>query len=291
MSFLVWVFVKLERNYSANSEIDIVLQAPAGLIMNKDRLTNVPISCSGTGFNILSFSWSKKEPIHIKLPQRFGKFSVDNDLLNKLIADQTDFEFQIEVNSIGRIETFLDSLVRVKKPVLSRLRVHPEYGYIIIKPISFKPDSVWVEGPKIVLDTMLFISTSDTLITDLRKNKIAKVSIESEYTVSPKTVEFQVEIGQLTEREITIPIAGFYQKAIISDSLIFLPDSLSLTLSLPIELYDTPLREIIDLKIQSDMDSLRINNKSAVSIIPKSELIEIVKINPDSVEVFEFELD
>ena len=154
LAFLVWIPVKLEKDYSAQGKLDIHFVAPKGYVLSEKRLSDVSVNYFGNGFEILKFKLFHKGQMDITLPDRQGDFIFRNDQLNALIREQSNTEVDIVANTLEEIRLFSDLQTEKLVPVVSALKFEAKPGYFIQGDVAFIPDSVRIKGPKKIIDSM-----------------------------------------------------------------------------------------------------------------------------------------
>lgn len=96
-----------------------------------------------------------------------------------------------------------------------KIAVHPVLDYSlkrqhILNRVITIPDSIWVSGPALVIDTLQYVTTYPLQIKNVNKNLKRKLELVPvpECTFAEESVEVQLEVEQFTESRKTIPITA-----------------------------------------------------------------------------------
>ena len=133
------------------------------------------------------------------------------------------FDSDVVVEAITpNMVSFLYDVQSLKKiPVV--VRVTPEFalGYDLLNGLKSKPDSVTVVGPKVLLDSISNVFTSNLLLTDVKKDIDQTVALEiiPNLNFLSKFVQVKGEVDKFTEGKLNVPV-----------SVINLPDAVSLSI-------------------------------------------------------------
>ena len=150
-----------------------------------------------------SFYHWRTNPKDLKLLNYF-----DSDVIVEAITPNT-VSFTYDVQSLKKI------------PVV--VRATPEFalGYDLLNGLKSQPDSVTVVGPKVLLDSISNVFTSNLLLTDVKKdiNQTVALEITPNLSFSNKFVQIKGEVDKFTEGKLNIPV-----------SVINLPEAISLSI-------------------------------------------------------------
>jgi len=287
LAFLVWVPVKLEKDYTAQGNLDIHFIPPMGYILSEQDLSDVSVNYFGSGFDILKFKLFHKGKIDISLPDRQGDFVFRNDQLNALIREQNETEVEIIANTLEEIRLFSDLQIQKRVPIVSAITFRAKPGYIVQGDIEFLPDSVQVKGPKKIIDTLPHISTRVKTISQLSQSLEDKILLKKTTGVqlNPEEVNFRLYVEQLTEKEMEVVLRNHLSLEHEKNTLI-VPPNARIKVSLPISQYESFSEHMLSFTLTSDslvQDSLQ--GLRALEISSALPSVQVLDFHPDSVRV------
>lgn len=225
---IIWFLNTLNQEYNTDIKLPVTYyNMPQG----KVNISNLPeefnVSVKAYGYDIMKYQL-KKNFIPSKLDIGSSKFTplLKNDtnkyyiLTNELVNQiENEFNGKMKVEYIKPDTLYFNFTdISLKKvPVTVNADITPESQYIFKEDIKIDPDSVTIEGPLAIIDTIQSVETSFFELKSLSENTIynAKIS-EIEYTeIIPSSVDLYVDIEEYTEVRFKIPI----EKMNVADSV------------------------------------------------------------------------
>ncbi len=231
-SAFLWLMNSLSRNYI--TEIDCPVEfynIPDNYVMIGEIPGEVQLQVSGRGFTLLKYTvGSIALPFNIDLQSYFSGNQ----------EDQENVHFQYYLSSKKeQFERFLNDEIKVLDVRPSTLHLHFDKLYsqkIKVKPVTnfswaeqyrqkgkllTTPDSVLVNGPKSILDTIKHIKTELIEDENIRKNKSYRANLVAprQCNLNRQKAKIDLRSEQFTENTIQVPI-----------NITNKPDSINLTI-------------------------------------------------------------
>jgi hypothetical protein len=217
---IFWFLSALNRDYTADLQYPVrYTNLPKGKVLINQLPENLTLKVTGHGYTLLKHRLSRK-----LLPIIFDvnsfilssiedtvnqKFYVLSRVAHSKITNQLSSEIEIQ-------EILPDSIIFVFSDVTSRkLAVKPvlnlefEKQFMVKGAIKSIPDSVDVEGPQSLLDTMQYAYTQLVNIAKVKETQSKTVGFEEfdQVYYSEKKVTVDIPVEQFTETSLKIPIA------------------------------------------------------------------------------------
>lgn len=231
-----WFFNALNKEHTATIAYPLEFRYDqARFISVKSLPTQVSLNITGSGWDLLRKSLGFKIlPIQIALEKPSETFKIPPASILPLAVAQIG---QTKINHVANDTLFLKIEPRKQKKL--KLAVNPrqlrfELGFGISSQIKISPDSVWIEGPKSLVESL-----SDSLVLPFPPARISQhvkteidlntdASLAATFNPASATVSFAVdELRDITKqvKVVVLPATPFRHQ--VSD------DSVRLRLRLP----------------------------------------------------------
>ena len=224
LAFIISMVAKLSNQLSQTLQLKLIpTQLSTKEILTENKPNYVYVTIKTQGFNMLKYAFKdlaieidvtklekdgsfyhwRTNPKDLKLLNYF-----DSDVIVEAITPNT-VSFTYDVQSLKKI------------PVVVRSTPEFALGYDLLNDLKSQPDSVTVVGPKVLLDSISNVFTSNLLLTDVKKDIDQSVALEitPNLSFSNKFVQIKGEVDKFTEGKLNIPV-----------SVINLPEAISLSI-------------------------------------------------------------
>lgn len=218
---IFWFLNILNRDYTTDLQYPVrYINLPNEKVLVNNLPSNLSLHVTGHGYTLLKHIVSKKP-----LPIIFDvnsfvlnllddsvnqKFYVLSRVASSKISNQLSGELEIlEIFPDSIIFVFSD-VVKKKLPVKPVLDLEFEKQFMIKGVITSTPDSVEVQGPNSVIDTMQYAYTKRTRIQKVNESITKSVFFEEydQVSYSKKRVILNIPVEQFTEAGLKIPITA-----------------------------------------------------------------------------------
>lgn len=200
----LWFFVVSDNYFEHVVNVPIYLvNRPAGWILTNPVQENAQVLFRGTGKSLLSLGYRNKHILLDLEEQSHARtFNLNIGRIKGIAINQS--LVPIRILNPDSIHIALDRYAEKKVPVKSDLQIQPMDGYVQVGTLSFKPDSITIGGPAVVVRNIQSVKTIDFSYNNLikplsRKIKLAPPST-STVVYDQNQIEFEVDIERLGER-------------------------------------------------------------------------------------------
>ena len=224
LAFVISMFAKLTNQLSQTLKLKLIpTQISKKEILTENKPNYVYVTIKTQGFNMLKYAFKDLAiEIDVAKLEKDGSFYYwhtnpkDLTLLNYFDSDVT-----VEAITPNTVSFTYDVQSLKKIPVV--VRATPEFalGYDLLNGLKSQPDSVTVVGPKVLLDSISKVFTSNLLLKDVKKdiNRTVVLEIKPNLSFSNKFVQVQGKVDKFTEGKLNVPV-----------SVINLPEDISLSI-------------------------------------------------------------
>jgi len=162
LSFLIWFFLKLSKEYETDKQIYLKYSLPPMMEFTESPPSSLVATVRGTGSQLLKiFLIQRNLSITIDLSQLPGTVVQGSELIWR-IQEQTG----LSVKNVNRnfLQFSIDSTITKKVPVALDVNLVFEKDFFETQPINWFPDSVLLAGPLKELRQVDKVQTESTKI-------------------------------------------------------------------------------------------------------------------------------
>ncbi|MFL2623337.1 MAG: hypothetical protein ACJ0P6_02405 [Flavobacteriaceae bacterium] len=224
LAFIISMVAKLSNQLSQTLQIKLI---PTKLSTKEVLIEKTPnfvyVTIKTQGFNMLKYAFNDLaiEIDVTKLEKDSSFYYWRTNPKELTLLNYFDSDVVVEAITPNMVSFLYDVQSLKKIPVV--VRVTPEFalGYDLLNGLKSKPDSVTVVGPKVLLDSISNVFTSNLLLTDVKKDIDQTVALEiiPNLNFLSKFVQVKGEVDKFTEGKLNVPV-----------SVINLPDAVSLSI-------------------------------------------------------------
>lgn len=297
LSAFFWLLKKMSDSYRTTWPVSIEVNHPPEIDLVTPIPGNITADLEGDGWDLmlaslgrsaLDVQFEKQEEGILNISKYLITKELEKQLLNKKIF--------IDKLSTEGFSLQLDSLERKKVVLLPNYSVQPADQFRLKYPPKLTPDSAWVTGPHVLVDTINFLVTNKVVYYDLKESKQELVSfLKSEQVhIEPASIMMDIEVEAETEKTMYVPLKVVNAPVDSSsvDSLVVYPSRVNLAFVLGLSEYNLINEE--DFEVVIDLDGMKKeSDKTTAPILLKHipEGIENVNISPKSARFFYIKKD
>ncbi len=231
-------------------------------------------------------------------PINFNMMAFTNDAIMKAENDQFTIVTERYINQIARqmssevrlvsispdtITFQFDRIKRRKIPLKSEIRVQFEKEYFQWGDLKYTPDSVWVKGPKQIIDTLHYIYTEPIALDGVRATTTRKVAVlaSENLEIDVKRVAVTLPVSQFTEFTEKIGIGVIN----LPDSLaiVTFPGKVSINCMVPLHEYRNILPSGFSFVVDYN-DVIEGNSLLKVANLKQPNYVQMLKYQPEFVD-------
>lgn len=212
IAFFLWLIVQMSDTYVAQVPIDInYINLPT------DSIAVIPLPHQGraqvraTGFRLLFAQMSIRKPtIEIDHQDHTDERVIHSQDLLQSMANNMPQGFNLLSMQPDTILLAFEPLSRKKVPVqlIDNISIAKQYG--AKDQIVLKPDSIEIEGPSMLIDSIDVWYTDTLQLTEVKNSITDTLSLsDPQYgsiEISPAQVNYTLEIEPYTEAMVKVPV-------------------------------------------------------------------------------------
>ncbi|WP_103864625.1 CdaR family protein [Aquimarina sp. I32.4] len=212
---LLWLFIQFSKNYT--QEVEVVIQytnIPKDKIFNDRSDQKLRMILNGNGFRLMNHNWSKPTlefDVKKAIVQEEDQYLFYVDKESSLLKRKLDFKGRILSVQKDTLRLKVDHNLTKKIPVKVDRDIEYAVGYGSGKGLEVAPDSVQINGPSQIIDTIRYIPTEDLKLEGLNVDYSSELKVSLEelpktITVVPSQVKASILVSKFTEGSQKIPI-------------------------------------------------------------------------------------
>jgi len=174
-SVIIWGTISLSEEYYANVNVPLrVVGYPNGYTIGNEIPENITIKLRGIGWKLFSVNIGKDVTYNISVNGDSGFKQI------KLMDHLTDNRWMLsELDIIDIVPNSLsfsiERRVKRKLPIVADLSLDFKVGYGLAKDVVLEPDSVVIDGPQSVVNSLTEIKTKEIRLSSLDKLTIKNI--------------------------------------------------------------------------------------------------------------------
>lgn len=217
VSTTFWFLNAMRETYVATFTLPLsFVNVPENEVVVESETESIQLRIKGTGFLLMrQYVFTKFSPPNYDVSKLLNihrqglskPFLIPSQQRN-YFSNQLFPELEIIEFFPDTIFVSLQKLLNRKVPVKLNGTVKLDKQFIISGQVVFDPDSVEVNGPKNIVDTLSAIFTKDFLIDKVRDSLVRSISLvhPKGLTVKEKTASMLIPVEPFSESSIDIPI-------------------------------------------------------------------------------------
>ena len=168
-SVIIWGTISLSEEYYANVNVPLrVVGFPNGFSIGSEIPENITIKLRGIGWKLFAVNIGKDVAYNISVKGDSGFIQI------KLMDHLTDNRWMLsELDIIDIVPNSLsfsiERRVTKKLPIVADLSLDFKAGYGLAKEVVLEPDSVVIDGPQSVVNSLTEIKTKEIKLSSLDK--------------------------------------------------------------------------------------------------------------------------
>jgi hypothetical protein len=285
IALFFWIFLKLSGRYESNIEVKLNYSIPEGKCLVYNPPTKVNVTLAAKGWDLLFLNVFKSSSITINVNNRSSNI-VNAVELQSRISDVIGSDKSVKSVYFEQeyIDLELDDLSRKYIPVAEALTIQTQKGYDLVNDsIILSPDSIWISGPKLVIDNLDYWSIEQKSFTGLDQNIEESIPLlqSEEYNLSfsARNITVEIPIEQVIEKQLYVPVQALNS----ADSLMFYPKRVLLTCIVPFDQFDQLSAD--DFMVVADIDTSATDKPIAlIRLSGQSLYARSVRFTPPYVE-------
>ncbi len=182
LAVFLWLFVISNRDYEADFVIPIeVSRLQPGYLFAEDPLKSVRVGCSGRGRDLLV--WRYFSGARLKLDISGYSAQRDVPLLPSMITVPAGFPIRnLQIASPETLHLNIDPVAVKRVPVQIDCEIVPASGFMQVGDFIYKPDSVFIRGPRSLIEQVNELTTRSRRIGGARDFVEVQLTLQSAFS-------------------------------------------------------------------------------------------------------------
>ncbi len=229
LSVIIWFLNALSKNYNTEIKYPVSYSKfPQGKVLIDEPPDHLLLRVNAHGYALLRYKLvNRPVPVNFKV-SAFTMNSMADDptrfyILTRYAREQVSKQLPSEFELLDILPDTLNfhfaRNIRIKLPVKAVLDFTVDKQFTTKNDIVLTPDSIWVTGPDVILDTMEYMRTREMNLGVLSKSFEGKLIIDSPKYINSErdNVNCSVELERYTEVVVDVPL-----------EVLHLPDSIAI---------------------------------------------------------------
>ncbi|MFW5658000.1 MAG: hypothetical protein ACOCYF_00975 [Bacteroidota bacterium] len=293
LSSLFWLLNTLNKDYSTNIYYPVkFINFPRDKVLTGELPRRIQLIVEAHGYSLLKYKLSTG-----RVPVVFNIRSINLNRINgtnrfylltghykDLIAEQISNEISVEGIIPDTIFFNFSDIVSGKIPVKPDVNISLQRQYMLNGEIQVEPDSVFVSGPAMFVDTLQSVKTAFRKFDNLNRTVEETVKLqELDYiTFSTERVKVKIPVEMFTEASLQVPVTVKN----VPDTLTIktFPDKVSISYMVSLSDYE----RVVPSKFSAIADFKNMDQASSrgleIVLEKKPDFIKSVKYTPRHVD-------
>lgn len=174
-SIIIWGSISLSEEYYANVNVPLrVVGFPKGFSIGNEIPDDITIKLRGIGWKLFAVNIGKDVAYNISVDGDSGLIQI------KLMDHLTDNRWMLSELDIidiipSSISLSIERRIKKKLPIVADLSLDFKAGYGLAKQVVLEPDSVEIDGPQSVVNSLTEIKTKEIKLSSLDKLTIKNI--------------------------------------------------------------------------------------------------------------------
>ena len=294
ISSVLWFLNALSKDYITEIETPIqIVGVPRDLRSHETLPTSITTQVSGRGFTLLRYIIASPNiPFKLDVDPYFAGYSNQQDVSFQVITQLV--RKQIE-QYYGGVFSVLDvyprninasfSKIEFKKVAVKfRGNIQFESQFWQKGPLKIEPDSIEIGGPKLIVDTVKWISTEKVNILNVNKFTTLKTKVDNQdiFEIDNSKIKISVDAEKFTESTLKVPIRVLNMPA--SYNVMLFPDYVMVKFLVSLDEYEhIDVDGFLPIVDYENMNTKGGKEKIKVDVVEQPESAKKVTIHPREV--------
>lgn len=296
ISIVLWYLNKLNNNYVTEVEYPVsFVNPPRNKIMVGTPPKSITLKVSGFGYSLIRFNLATSlSPIVIDInslaSMEIGGLNEKTFILSSRArgAVASQLSSDIQLLSIFPDSLFFEfsDLVRKKVKVVPNIKMDFQRQHMLSGSIICNPDSIFITGPKTVIDTVSEVCTQQKSFLNINSTESKSLNLIplKQVGFSHRKVDITIPAEKFTEIVFDIPITPTNLNDGVN--IILLPPSIKMRANVPIgKASDVKPHSFLVTVNLTDISTFQ-NNKVRVELKSFPPNVSIVDFDPKIIEFY-----
>ncbi len=295
IAIIFWFLISLNKNYNSVISFPIVyVDIPKDKVVVNELPGSVSLELNARGFDLLGYHFKmltipvliKVQAANANITGASNGFLVTKPLIYG-ITRQLHTDAKVISIEPDTIYFRFDRRFTKRIPVKPSTRLSFEKQFNLAGEIKLIPDSVWVTGPKVYIDSLQYLYTEKVVLKNLKESysqvvKVDTKGLRQNIRVVSKAITLKVPVEKYTEETIEIPIEIKYKTSEYRIKTI--PDKVKIQYLVSLSKYDKVTQSSFNAVADFTSANPAKSSKIKVGLVKKPEFIRVLRILPAKVD-------
>jgi hypothetical protein len=287
IAIICWLSVKLSSVCTTTNQVSLNYTLPQGKVFLDTPPRQATVLLDGIGWRLITNQLhfaapSVKVDLREVANQNLDKNYFQSQISNAVKAHNPAVE--IKEVKLDNINLALSEAFEKKVPVVQNCNITFREGYGKKAEPILLPDSVTVQGPKVILDGIKEWQTIPQSFANVPRNIVFVLDLapptSDEICINATQTQVEVPVEQLTERVFIIPITPENK----SDAVKFMPDKVKVCVKVGLSHYES-ISEA-DFIVKANMPTTETARYASLTLFQKPLQVDSVQLRPSVVSVY-----
>ncbi|MCQ2375511.1 MAG: hypothetical protein MJ069_06405 [Salinivirgaceae bacterium] len=294
LSIMLWLFNRLNSDIVTHVNYPIQLKnVPTQKVVINNLPPEATLTVQGRGYDMLQYKWKAKPTLNIDMLRFVGELQKEETREYLLYTDRITEDIQSQLPVEMSLSRFQPDTIRLlfsnfsskKVPVQNKVKLGFERQCQVFGDVLLMPDSVWVDGPSILLDTLQAINTKPIAITHIKKNVLQEVELQQikNITIRQNKVTLAVPVSKFTEKILKLPVNVI--DTTDKQHVRAVPSEVTVQFMVPLVEYDIVNKNDFRVEVDANNTAKMHSLQQAVDMVRSPEGVYNVSITPAVVDL------
>ena len=289
ISVFIWFTRELSNDYTTTLNVPIhYMDIPEQLMLYGENPTTLSVTITSAGFDVFGQSvLGRVGDVNVSLAhlQGPGVTSFDELFLQAQIASAISSDAKLISFAPKQISLDIARMALKKIPVRPNVSATINDPYFLLGDPIANPDSIEIEGPQPILDSLKFAATHMAEFANINEAQTQKVklALHDEIKCKIREVDVTIQLDQWTEKTLSVPIHVVLQNSELQMKTF--PDSAKVTCQLGLSEFESISADEFKVEVREyTVPELEEEYKVFLDLVQQPSKIRNTRVDPESVE-------
>jgi len=284
-----WFMVKLSKNYETEVNFQFEYKVPENQAFVDKPPQEVRVTIGGTGWNLMNFSlFHRRQPLVFDLNELPLSVVEGRVVYDRIQAQLAESGLQVKTINLDYLGLKVENRVSKRLPVQLNYQITLEPQFDFTVPVKLTPDSVLVQGPFSLIDSLQSWPTDTGRIGPLKNDwtQVVPLSVspKSSLELDVREVKLEVRVEPVVERVLFfVPITVVNAP----ERVRIFPPTVTVYCLVGMSAYSQ--LDASDFFVQADLKGVTAGSEQKtvpLNLVSHPDFVRNVRISPQSTEFF-----
>lgn len=295
VAFFLWFYVKSTAVFQLTIAVPVeVVNLRAGTVLISDVPEAIPIRFESDGKSLLAlkYLWDVKYQLDLADYVDGSPLVLSDIPSNVKWPDKNNVRI-ISILAPDTLRVYSEVRVSRRVPVYADVEVSCEPGFVVVRGLQVRPDSLTVEGPRSLVESIPYLRTEARSLKGLSKDVVVRTALlrpdSKRLTVEQSPIDVTIDVQPLGERTMeNIPLKLIHLPE--SVQAVVQPSTFSIRIRGGVDLLATMSRDSVIGMIDYEAET-RLNHVEATPTIQVPADVEWSQLIPSRFKIILLETE